>query len=82
MLRSTRQNTIFSKANVTFTKIKKNILLLHKNIMFNKFQITEILLCMFNNHNLNKLEIDINNIIIESPNIQILNNTFLHFTFP
>ena len=50
--------------------------------MFNKFQITEILLCMFNNHNLNKLEIDINNIIIESPNIQILNNTFLHFTFP
>lgn len=39
----------FLRAHITFTKIIN--MLLHKNIMFTKFQIIEILLHMFTNHN-------------------------------
>lgn len=49
-------------------------MVLHKNIMFNIVQIIEILLYI--SLITNKLEIDINKIPIESPNIWNLNNTF------
>ena len=44
-------------------------MLFHKNFMFNKFQIIEILLYMFTNHSSNKLKTGINEIPIECPNI-------------
>ena len=43
-------------------------MLFHKNIMFNKFQITEILLYMCTNHSSNKLKTGINKIPM---NVQI-----------